>query len=123
MRDLFCHDSSDHRMQASYQYEVHLKTSDGATVFGYKAFILKYGNQEGSAQALISTGTYKGEAPQNCNMSFSSLYSLKIETGSHMHNKTQPTNYSISFLISSWHTAHYEAHIYQYKIQNVILCT
>lgn len=50
-------------MHASYQYEVHLKTSDGATVFGYKAFILNYGNQEDSTQALISASTYKGEAP------------------------------------------------------------
>jgi len=42
----------------------------------------------------------KVKLPQNWNMSFffcTPWKKKKTETGSHMHNKTQPTNYIISF--------------------------
>jgi len=70
-------------------------------VFGYKAFLLTV--HVGIRRAQISTSECKGEAPPELEHVLFFLHSLekrkekKTETGSHMHNKTQPTNYIISF--------------------------
>lgn len=55
LRDLFCHPWLDHRKQPSYQYEVHLKTSDGVTVFYYKVFLLM---EWGRLQGLNSSSKF-----------------------------------------------------------------